>query len=142
MTPHQQELIRSIWSQVAPISDAAARIFYDRLFALDLGIAPMFAFTDMQAHSKNLMQTLAVVVKSIDDLATIVPAVAGDGPPSRLVRRTRASTPPSARPCSIRSPSTSATRSPRRPRRLVRGVRDARVDARRGASETRTSAAA
>jgi hemoglobin-like flavoprotein len=79
MTPHQQELIRSTWSQVAPISDSAARIFYDRLFALDPGIAPMFAFTDMEAQRKNLMQTLAVVVKSIDDLATIVPAVEAMG---------------------------------------------------------------
>lgn len=79
MTPHQQDLIRSTWSQVAPISDAAARIFYDRLFALDPGIAQMFAFTDMAAQRKNLMQTLAVVVKSIDDLATIVPAVEAMG---------------------------------------------------------------
>ena len=53
MTPHQQELIRSTWSQVGPISDAAARIFYDRLFALDPGIAPMFAFTDMQAYART-----------------------------------------------------------------------------------------
>ena len=75
MTPQQQELIKSTWAQVTPIAEPAARIFYDRLFALDPKIAPMFAFTDMDAQRKNLIQTLAVVVKSIDDLPSILPAV-------------------------------------------------------------------
>jgi hemoglobin-like flavoprotein len=75
MTPAQQDLIRSTWAQVAPIADPAARIFYDRLFKLDPSLRPMFAFTDMEAQRKNLMQTLAVVVKGIDHLDTLVPAV-------------------------------------------------------------------
>ena len=75
MTPQQQDLIRTTWAQVAPISDAAARIFYDRLFKLDPSIRPMFAFTDMESQRRNLMQTLAVVVKSIDALDTLIPAV-------------------------------------------------------------------
>ena len=75
MTPQQQELIRSTWAQVAPIADPAARIFYDRLFKLDPAIAPLFTFTDMELQRKNLMQTLTIVVKSIDSLETIVPAV-------------------------------------------------------------------
>ena len=75
MTPQQQDLIKTTWAQVTPIAEPAARIFYDRLFALDPHIAAMFAFTDMDAQRKNLMQTLTVVVKSIDDLPTIVPAV-------------------------------------------------------------------
>ena len=75
MTPQQQDLVRTTWAQVAPIADPAARIFYDRLFTLDPKIAPLFTFTDMEAQRKNLMQTLAVVVKSIDALETVVPAV-------------------------------------------------------------------
>ena len=75
MTPAQQDLIRSTWAQVAPIADPAARIFYDRLFTLDPSLRPMFAFTDMDAQRKNLMQTLAVVVKSIDHLEALIPAV-------------------------------------------------------------------
>jgi hemoglobin-like flavoprotein len=75
MTPQQQELIRASWSSVAPIADDAARIFYDRLFELDPSIRPMFAHTDMDGQRKVLMQTLAVVVKSIDRLETLVPAV-------------------------------------------------------------------
>ena len=75
MTPDQQELIRSSWAQVAPIADTAAVLFYDRLFELDPGLRPMFAHTDMPAQRKILMQTMTVVVKSIDKLDTLVPAV-------------------------------------------------------------------
>lgn len=79
MTPEQHDLIRSTWAQVAPIADPAARIFYDRLFKLDPSLVRMFASTDMEAQRRNLMQTLAVVVKSIDSLETITPAVEAMG---------------------------------------------------------------
>ena len=75
MTPRQQQLIQTSFAQVAPIADQAAIIFYDRLFELDPSIRSMFAHTDMPAQRRNLMQTLTVVVKSIDKLETIVPAV-------------------------------------------------------------------
>jgi hemoglobin-like flavoprotein len=75
MTPHQQNLIKESFGMVAPIADQAATIFYARLFELDPSLQPLFAHTDMAAQRKNLMQTLAVVVKSIDKLDTIVPAV-------------------------------------------------------------------
>lgn len=75
MTPQQQDLIRASWASVAPIADDAARLFYDRLFELDPSLRPMFAHTDMAGQRKVLMQTLAVVVKSIDRLETLVPAV-------------------------------------------------------------------
>ena len=75
MTPRQQNLIKESFGMVAPIADQAAIIFYDRLFELDPSLRPLFAHTDMAAQRKNLMQTLTVVVKSIDKLDTIVPAV-------------------------------------------------------------------
>ena len=75
MTPQQQVLVRESWAQVAPIADVAATIFYDRLFELDPSLRPMFAHTDMAGQRRNLMQTLTVVVKSIDRLGEIVPAV-------------------------------------------------------------------
>lgn len=75
MTPRQQTLIRESWAQVAPIADAAATIFYDRLFELDPSLRTLFSRTDMAGQRRNLMQTLAVVVASIDRLETIVPAV-------------------------------------------------------------------
>ena len=75
MTPHQQNLIKESFGMVAPIADEAATIFYARLFELDPSLQRLFAATDMAAQRKNLMQTLTVVVKSIDKLDTIVPAV-------------------------------------------------------------------
>ena len=75
MTPDQQFLIRGSWAQVAPIADTAATIFYDRLFTLDPSLRRLFAHTDMAGQRKVLMQTLAVVVGSIDKLETLIPAV-------------------------------------------------------------------
>ena len=75
MTPRQQTLIRESWAQVAPIADTAATIFYDRLFELDPSLRTLFSRTDMAGQRRNLMQTLAVVVASIDRLESIVPAV-------------------------------------------------------------------
>jgi hemoglobin-like flavoprotein len=75
MTPTQQELIRSTWAQVTPIADTAAQLFYERLFELDPALRRLFSRTDMEAQRTNLMQTLTVVVKSIDNLAPLIPAV-------------------------------------------------------------------
>ena len=75
MNPHQQQLIRDTWAQVTPIADEAARLFYERLFELDPALRRLFARTDMPAQRRNLVQTLTVVVKSIDKLETLVPAV-------------------------------------------------------------------
>jgi hemoglobin-like flavoprotein len=75
MTPRQKELVRDSFALVEPIADAAATIFYDRLFALDPNLRRLFAATDMAAQRKNLMQTLTVVVRGIDRLDNLVPAV-------------------------------------------------------------------
>jgi hemoglobin-like flavoprotein len=57
------------------VADTAARLFYARLFELDPAIERLFRRTDMDAQRKNLMQTLTVVVKSLDRLDQILPAV-------------------------------------------------------------------
>ena len=75
MTPTDIDLIRSSWAAVEPIADTAAGLFYGRLFELDPAIARLFRRTDMAAQRKILMQTLTVVVKSLDKLEQLVPAV-------------------------------------------------------------------
>ncbi|HEX5824166.1 MAG TPA: globin family protein [Candidatus Limnocylindrales bacterium] len=75
MTPTDIDLIRSSWSGVEPIADTAAGLFYGRLFELDPAIERLFRRTDMAAQRKILMQTLTVVVKSLDKLDQLVPAV-------------------------------------------------------------------
>jgi hemoglobin-like flavoprotein len=75
MTPTQVELIRTSWTAVEPIGDRAATLFYDRLFALDPTIERLFRGTDMARQKTVLMQTLTVVVKSLDRLDQLVPAI-------------------------------------------------------------------
>jgi len=75
MTPTDIDRIRASWAAVEPIADTAAGLFYGRLFELDPAIERLFRRTDMPAQRKVLMQTLTVVVKSLDKLEQLVPAV-------------------------------------------------------------------
>jgi hemoglobin-like flavoprotein len=75
MTPIQKQLVRDSFALVAPVADAAAIRFYERLFEADPGLSRLFAGTDMVNQRRMLMQTLAVVVKGLDDLYAIQPAV-------------------------------------------------------------------
>lgn len=75
MTPKQIDLIRRSWSAVEPIADPAATLFYQRLFELDATIERLFRRADMAKQRAILMGTLAVVVRSLDRLDTIVPAI-------------------------------------------------------------------
>jgi hemoglobin-like flavoprotein len=79
MTPRQIDLIRASWAAVEPISDEAGRLFYERLFELDPAIKRLFARTDMAAQRRILMQTLALLVSSLDDFDTVTPVLAALG---------------------------------------------------------------
>jgi hemoglobin-like flavoprotein len=75
MTPTQVGLIRESWAAVEPIADAAASLFYGRLFELDPALERLFRRTDMDRQRKVLMQTLTVVVKTLDRIDQLLPAV-------------------------------------------------------------------
>ena len=75
MTPTQIALIRASWSKVEPIADTAAQLFYTRLFEVEPRTRLLFRRTDMAAQRRNLVQTLSVVVASLDCLDAVVPAV-------------------------------------------------------------------
>ena len=75
MTPTHIDAVRASWAAVEPIADQAAILFYDRLFELDPVVRRLFRGTDMQAQRRSLMQTLAVVVKGLDRLDQLLPAV-------------------------------------------------------------------
>lgn len=75
MTPRQVESIRDSWAAVEPIGDVAATLFYDRLFDQEPAIRRLFRRTDLAAQKRVLMQTLAVVVRSLDRLEQLVPAI-------------------------------------------------------------------
>ena len=73
MTPDQVTLVQQSFSKVAPISDQAAVIFYDRLFEIAPQVKAMFP-SDLTEQRKKLMATLAVVVNGLSNLESILPA--------------------------------------------------------------------
>jgi nitric oxide dioxygenase len=73
MTPDQIKLVQQSFAKVAPISDQAATIFYNRLFEVAPQVKAMFP-EDMTEQRRKLMATLAVVVSGLSDLPSILPA--------------------------------------------------------------------
>ena len=74
MTPNQVKLVQQSFAKVAPISDQAAVIFYDRLFEIAPQVKAMFP-SDLTEQRKKLMATLAVVVTGLSNLESVLPAV-------------------------------------------------------------------
>src|SRR5438105_442450 len=73
MTPDQVKLVQQSFAKVAPISEQAAVIFYDRLFEVAPAVKAMFP-ADMTLQRKKLMATLAVVVNGLSNLESVLPA--------------------------------------------------------------------
>jgi hemoglobin-like flavoprotein len=74
MTPTQVALVQSSFEKVAPIADAAAAMFYERLFEIAPETRPLFR-NDMKEQRQKLMAALGTVVRSLDRLDSILPAV-------------------------------------------------------------------
>lgn len=74
MTGEQIALVRGSFEKVLPIADAAAALFYARLFDLDPKLESLFK-GDIVEQGRKLMQMLGVAVKSLDRLEQILPAV-------------------------------------------------------------------
>ena len=73
MTPDQVQLVQQSFAKVAPISETAAVLFYDRLFEVAPKVRSMFP-TDMTEQRRKLMATLAVVVGGLGNLESVLPA--------------------------------------------------------------------
>ena len=74
MTPEQKKLVQRSFEQVRPIGDAAARLFYARLFDLDPSLQLLFK-GDMDEQGKKLMDMLGLVIRGLDRLNDLLPAV-------------------------------------------------------------------
>jgi len=73
MTPDQVTLVQESFAKVAPISETAAVLFYERLFEIAPQVKAMFP-ADMTEQRRKLMATLAAVVNGLEDLNSILPA--------------------------------------------------------------------
>lgn len=73
MNPAQINLVQESFAKVAPISEQAATLFYDRLFEIAPAVKVMFP-ADMTEQRRKLMATLAVVVNGLSNLDSVLPA--------------------------------------------------------------------
>jgi hemoglobin-like flavoprotein len=74
----QKALVQTSFAQVRPIADAAAALFYRRLFELDPKLRPLFK-GDMEEQGRKLMEMLGLAVKGLDRPETLLPALAALG---------------------------------------------------------------
>ena len=74
MIPEQITLVKATWSQVLPIKEKAAELFYSKLFELDPKLKPMFT-NDIAEQGKKLMMSINTVVNSLDKIETVVPII-------------------------------------------------------------------
>ena len=74
MNPAQITLVQQSFAKVAPIADAAAAMFYQRLFELDPALTKLFR-GDMKDQGKKLMAMIAGAVRGLDRLDTLVPVL-------------------------------------------------------------------
>jgi len=74
MTPQEISLVQSSFEKVVPIAPQAAALFYGRLFETFPEVKPLFK-GNMDEQGNKLMATLTTVVRNLDKLDTIMPAV-------------------------------------------------------------------
>jgi hemoglobin-like flavoprotein len=74
MTRMQIELVQQSWRKVAILGDAAAQLFYARLFALDPSLASMFR-GDMVEQGRKLIAMIGVAVNGLARIETLVPVI-------------------------------------------------------------------
>jgi nitric oxide dioxygenase len=73
VTPKQVALVQDSFAKVAPTSEAAAVLFYNRLFDIAPQMRAMFP-DDMIEQHRKLMTMLARVVKGLGNLEQVLPA--------------------------------------------------------------------
>ena len=74
MDANQVNLIRDSFVQILLDSDAAARLFYDRLFELAPDTCPLFR-NDMAEQGRHLIGALAKIVTGLSSLDVMLPGL-------------------------------------------------------------------
>ena len=74
MTPDQKALVKKTWNVVRPTADAAASLFYQRLFEIDPSTKNLF-HTDISEQKRKLIQALTYVVDSLDRPERLMPVI-------------------------------------------------------------------
>jgi hemoglobin-like flavoprotein len=75
VSPTQIQLVQTTWKKLLPIQNEAARLFYDRLFALDPSAKSLFKSGDLREQGRKLTAMITTAVNGLNRLDTIAPAV-------------------------------------------------------------------
>jgi hemoglobin-like flavoprotein len=75
VSPTQVRIVQTTWQQILPIENEAARLFYDKLFAVDPAARALFPSDDMRAQGRKLTAMITTAVNGLTRLDSIVPAV-------------------------------------------------------------------
>ena len=67
-------LVQASFARVVPMQDAAADLFYSRLFAVGPELRELFP-SDLRDQKRKLMQMIATAVGGLNNLDKIIPAV-------------------------------------------------------------------
>ena len=75
MTPEDIHLVQTSFAPVARLGDAAAELFYARLFEIDPALRPMFPEVGRPAQAQKLMAMLTVAVRGLSEPAALLPVL-------------------------------------------------------------------
>jgi hemoglobin-like flavoprotein len=78
MNTMQKSLVQTSFEQVRPISDAAAAMFYGRLFELNPALRPLFK-GPIEEQGRKLMEVLGLAVKGLERPEALLPVLAALG---------------------------------------------------------------
>jgi hemoglobin-like flavoprotein len=76
LTLDQCALVRSTFDQLMPISNDFVHLFYNRLFEIKPSVRPLFN-TRIDQQAPKLIATLAIVIKTLEDLDALIPGIEG-----------------------------------------------------------------
>lgn len=74
MTPEKIRLIQESFARLAPHAEMLGSLFYSRLFVTHPELRSLFA-NDMRVQERKLMQTIAVVVESLENATAVLPTL-------------------------------------------------------------------
>ena len=74
LTYNDITLVRTSFALIVPIQDAAADLFYDRLFTIAPKLRELFP-ADLREQKRKLMQMIAAAVGGLNNLDNLVPKV-------------------------------------------------------------------
>lgn len=75
----QKALIRRTWAELAPVSQVAAGLFYQKLFEIEPAARRLFGSTDMHVQGNLFMQMVSIFVRSLDGHSEMTAAIESSG---------------------------------------------------------------